>query len=370
MTASKPDTHVTKIQAEDVDFDFGSVHTDNFPGILQGLKISLAVTSYQSQKLFFVRSNGDSVNINFKTFSRPMGLAADDHQLTLGTFTEILRFKRNDSCIEKMPENDHVDACFTPNVSHTTGNINIHDIAYGNEGLWVTNSMFSCLATIEPDYSFIPRWKPPFISDLKPEDRCHLNGMAMLDGRPKYVTTFNQSDEANAWRERRNDGTLIDVDSSKILIEGLIMPHSPRCHQGMVYFCESGRGLVKCFDPVTGELSTIAKLQGFTRGIDFYGPLMFVGLSKLRQSEVENPAPIASEYSESLSGIWIINLESNQVLGFIRFEGDVDQIYDIAVLPSMTYPELIEVDNENVKHIFNFPTLVSNKSERKAECVE
>ena len=355
-------------QNEKDSFDFSSTYSDNFPAILRGLNISLAVTSYQSQKLFFIRSSGDAIDVNFKSFIRPMGLAVSERQITLGTFKEILRFKRNDAVIEHFSDADKIDACFTPNVSHTTGMINIHDIAYGKEGLWVTNTAFSCLATIEPDYSFVPRWKPPFISELKPEDRCHLNGMAMLNGRPRYVTTFNKSDQPNRWREKRNDGTLIDVEHNRILLDGLSMPHSPRCYNGFVYFCESGKGLVHRLNPTTGELTQVAKLQGFTRGVDFYGPLMFVGLSKSRKSDVAAPAQINEEFSETYSGIWIINLEDHRVLGYVRFDGDVDQIYDIGVLTSMSYPELIEPDNQNVKHIFNFPPTLTKVSNHLAEC--
>jgi len=175
------------------EFYFSSEYTDNFPGILKGLNISLAVTSYQSQTLFFIRSDGETIDTNLKLFRRPMGLAVTKDQITLGTFKEILRFYRNDSVIRDLEDSDKVDACFVPNASHTTGMINIHDIAYGDQGLWMVNSAFSCLATINSDYSFVPRWKPPFISELKPEDRCHLNGMALKNGKPKYVTTFNQS---------------------------------------------------------------------------------------------------------------------------------------------------------------------------------
>jgi len=345
---------------ESKQFDFSSHHTDNFPQILKGLNISLAVTSYQSQSLFFIRSDGESIDTNFKFFRRPMGLAVTEDQITLGTFKEVIKFNRNDAIIRDFEDAEKVDACFTSAASHTTGMINIHDIAYGDDGLWITNSAFSCLATLEPDYSFVPQWKPPFISELKPEDRCHLNGMALKDGKPKYVTTFNQLNEAGAWRKdadkfKKHDGTLIDVDTNEILLEGLIMPHSPRYYEGQVYFCESGRGLVCRYNPETKEVSVLQRLQGFPRGIDFYGPLMFVGLSKTRKSEVANPAPISEEYDETYSGIWIINLEDDQVLGYVNFEGDIDQIYDVAVLPGMSYPELIEPDHIKVPQIFNFP---------------
>lgn len=351
---------VEESDTEEKEFDFSSVYTDNVPTILKGLGISLVVTSYQSAKLFFIRSDGETLNTNFKTFYRPMGLAVDQDQITLGTFKEVLKFSRNDSIISELDQGDKVDACFVPRASHTTGMINIHDIAYGDQGLWVVNSEFSCLATLEPDYSFVPQWKPPFITDLKAGDRCHLNGMAMRDGKPGYVTTFSKLNEKGAWREEKykeniHQGTLIDVERNTILIDGLCMPHSPRYYNGLVYFCESGNGLVQSYDPKTGKITIVLKLQGFTRGMDFYGPLMFIGLSKPRKSDVAVPAPIFEKCDKAYSGIWIVNLTDNQVVGYVNFEGDVDQIYDVAVLSSITYPELLEPDHEKVPHIFNFP---------------
>ncbi|MCP4296940.1 MAG: TIGR03032 family protein, partial [Proteobacteria bacterium] len=304
------------------DFDFSSQYTDNLPALLKGLNISLAVTSYQSQALFFIRSDGKTINTDFKRFRRPMGLAVTKDQITLGIFKEILKFNRNDSVIRDFEDRKKIDACYTPSASHTTGMINIHDIAYGDQGLWVTNSAFSCLATIEPDYSFVPRWKPPFITKLRPEDRCHLNGMALKDGKPRYVTTFDQGDRPRMWKkEKKVGGTLIDVETDEILLNDLIMPHSPRYYQGYVYFCDSGRGLVNRYDPETRELTTLIKLQGFTRGMDFWGPLLFVGLSKTRKSEISDPPPISTEFDETFSGVWIINLDDNSLVGEVRFEG-------------------------------------------------
>ncbi|MBI1675789.1 TIGR03032 family protein [Shewanella sp. DW31] len=339
------------------ELDFSCHSSGNFPGILAGLKLSLVVTSYQAHRLFFVRSNGVQIDVNFKNFVRPMGISVTPQQITLGTLNQVWRFRRSDDALALL-DDPHADACYVASACHTTGLINIHDIAYGNKGLWVTNSAFSCLATLEPDYSFVPRWKPDFISALAPEDRCHLNGMALLDGEPAYVTTFNQSDTARSWRDGAKDqGTLINIKTGEQIFSNLTMPHSPRCYNGYVYFCESGHGLVRRYDPRTNEVVDVVKLAGFTRGMDFFGPLMFVGLSKTRFSSVAEPAPIAQQLEESQSGIWCINLTDHSVVGFVRFEGNIDQIYDVAVLSGVMYPELLLPDDELSMSVFNFPPL-------------
>lgn len=362
MIDTVPPAAPTDADSEDQAFDFSSNASSNFPSILAGLKISLVVTSYQAHKLFFVRSDGKKIDVNFKNFPRPMGLAVTPQQITLGTLHQVWRFRRSDDALALLEET-RTDAAYVSSACHTTGLVNIHDIAYGNKGLWIVNSNFSCLATLEPDYSFVPRWKPKFISDLMPEDRCHLNGMAMLHGEPAYVTTFNQSDLAKSWRDGDKDqGTLINVKTGELKLSNLVMPHSPRCYNGYVYFCESGHGLVRRYDPRTNEVVDVIKLQGFTRGMDFFGPLMFVGLSKTRNSSVAEPAPIAQESVESESGIWCINLTDHSVVGFVRFEGNIDQIYDVAVLSGVTYPDLFLPDDEQSMTVFHFPPLINTSS--------
>jgi len=313
----------------DVSFSYDSTYTDNFPGILKGLNISLAVTSYQSGSLFFIRSDGHTINTHFKTFPRPMGLYADLNRLTLGTFSQVLELKRCDNILKKIKNGDldkttnmsrkilekdpklmkeliderkkeleevkKSDALYLPRASITTGMINIHDIAWGEEGLWVLNSTFSCLSTLSPEYSFIARWKPSFIT-----------------------------------------------------------PHSPRYHEGNIYLCESGTGTIWRYNPDTRKKDILIKLQGYLRGMTFYGPLMFVGLSKVRSCHIKNPLPICMEHEITYSGIWIINLENDTEIGHIRFDGDVDQIYDIAIIPDAAQPELLNTGSFLIRHIFEF----------------
>lgn len=402
--------------------DFGCEYSDNLPTILKSLNITLAFTSYQAGRLMFVRSDGESIDVNYKKFHRPMGLTVTEKGMTLGVFTQVLNFHRADNLVANLkqplqriedditapriraeehkqaemsegddpavddarageamseealaelekqaafkahsekafaPVDERVDACFITRSSHYSGMINLHDIDWGDEGLWVVNSSFSCLCTLDPDYSFVPRWKPHFISELVPEDRCHLNGMTLKDGKPAYVTTFSNFDEAGMWRKgEKFHGTLMDVDSNEILLHGLTMPHSPRWYQDRVYFCNSGLGLVCSYDPSSGKEETIAELQGFTRGMDFYGPIAFVGSSKVRLTQVSSAAPLSEKFDETFSGIWLINLEDNTVLGYIKFTGNVDQIYDVAVIPGCSFPELLEPSHPRMRNHFCLP---------------
>jgi uncharacterized protein (TIGR03032 family) len=379
--------------------DFSYTYSDNLPAILKHLNISLAFTSYQAGRLMLVRTDGESLDINFKEFPRPMGLTVVGDRLILGTFTQIIHFQREDGLLSQIkqslpdisedvtaprlfddqeakekdaqeradnaeyqrklqPVDERADACFITRSSHYTGMINIHDIEWGNDGLWAVNSSFSCLSTIEPDYSFKPHWKPWFISELVPEDRCHLNGMTLRDGEPAFVTTFSQYNSKSEWRSgNRATGTLIDVKRNEVVVSGLFMPHSPRWHNGKVYFCNSGEGQVCVFDPTSGKHTVIAELQGFTRGIDIIDGLMFVGLSKMRQSDVANPAALTQKYEETYSGIWLINLDDHSVVGQIRFQGNVDQIYDVALLNNTCFPELIEPDHPRMRNHFSHPGL-------------
>lgn len=337
-------------------FNFSSEYTPNFPGLLKHLNISLFLTSYQSKRLILVRTDGQVLDTNFKAFPRPMGLAVSPDRLVAGIWAQVLDYGRMDEMLDHLEPKGLVDACFVPKASHVTGMINVHDIAWGDEGLWVVNSLFSCLATLEPGYSFVPHWIPDFISALAPEDRCHLNGMAMRDGRPAYVTCFDNSDSNDAWRDRDSmRGQLIDVASHRVLADELVMPHSPRWYRGSIYVCESGYGRVWRVEPNSGKREIIAELPGFTRALAFHGPLMFVGLSEVRRSTIQNPLPLNDLYEHTHAGVHVINLNDGQCVARLTFEGDVNQIYDLAILQGACWPEVIEWDDEQVKHIFSYP---------------
>ena len=271
-----------------------AVHTPNFPALLRQLGASLLVTTYQAGKLVMVRDEGDHLNTHFRAFPAPMGMALDGDRLAVGTKMQVWEFVDVPAVAAKLDPPGRHDACFLPRSSHVTGNIQVHEMAWGAGGeLWVVNTRFSCLCTLDRSASFTPRWRPPFVTALEPTDRCHLNGLGMVDGRPRYVTALGETDEPAGWRANKaRGGILMDVASGEVITRGLSMPHSPRWYGGRLWVCESGAGTFGSIDPNTGKYEPIAEVPGFTRGVDFAGNLAFVGLSQVRESAVFSGIPI------------------------------------------------------------------------------
>jgi uncharacterized protein (TIGR03032 family) len=340
---------------KNTDFDPSYLHSDNFPALLQRLNISLALTSYQANRVMFVRSDDEGLDMLFQDMPLPMGMAVTDDRLVLGSWAQVLDYRRHDALAAQI--DPKVDACFVPRGSLVTGAINIHDIAWGTEGLWVVNSTFSCLATLSPDHNFVPRWKPHFVTDLRPDDCCHLNGMAMRNGQPAFVTTFCRDDQPNAWREFKGDGTVMSVADNRVIVDQLLLPHSPRWIDGWLYYCESGHGRVWRCREDGSERSLVAELPGYTRGIDHLGSLLFVGLSLPRTSQGAPRLPLLDRVDGCACGLWVIDLQNLTEVAWLMFTGDVQQIYDVVLLRDMKFPHLVEWDNEKLENCYRYPPL-------------
>jgi uncharacterized protein (TIGR03032 family) len=334
-----------------------SVHTSNLPAIFEQLQISLAVSTYQAGKVILIRSDGTALNTHFRTFAKPMGIAADRARLTIGGTDTVWYYRNLPAVAPKLEPAGKHDACYLPRRIHVTGDIDIHEMAYDRDDeLWVVNTRFGCLCTLDAEHSFHPRWRPPFVTALAPEDRCHLNGLAMVDGRPRYVTALGETDTEGGWRANKaNGGLLMDVDSGEILLRGLSMPHSPRWYADKLWVLESGQGSLAEVDLGTRTWRTLAEMPGFTRGIDFYGPLAFVGLSQVRESAVFSGIPLVKRLRERTCGVWVVRIDTGETIGFLRFEAGVQEIFAVQLLQDIRYPEMLEWGDERLSHSYVLP---------------
>ncbi len=334
-----------------------SVHTSNLPEILRQLGTSLLVTTFQAGKLIAVRADGATVNTHFTNFAKPMGLAVDRDRLIVGTETGIREFRNIPEVAQRLEPKGRHDAVYVMRNHHVTGNIDIHEMALGkgNE-CWYVNTRFSCLCTLDHDHSFVPRWRPRFISGLSPEDRCHLNGLAMVDREPRWLTALGSTDTRDGWRANKKDGgVLLDFATRDVMVSGLSMPHSPRWYRDRLWVLESGRGSLATVDLASGKVESVARVPGFSRGLDFLGPLAFIGLSQLRASNAFTDIPITEENADRMSGVWVVNIETGKTIAFLKFSDAVEEIFAVQTLPGILFPEILDEASEQLPTTYVLP---------------
>lgn len=327
--------------------NLNSVYSDRVPEILKTLKSTLTISTYQAGRLIIARPQETGLNTYFLGLNKPMGIAIKNNRLAVGSKREIIEYHNVPATAPKVEPVDTHDACFIPRTRYITGNVDIHEMAYDKDNqLWFVNTLFSCLCTRSLDNSFEPRWRPKFINGYAPQDRCHLNGLAMENGRPKYVSALDTGNTPQAWRKNKlNGGVIIDIDSDELITQGLCMPHSPRVYRDKLYVLESGKGTLATVDRNTGELTTVCKLPGFTRGLDFVANVAFVGISQIRESNLFGGLPISDEIKEPVSGVWMVDIQSGNILGFIRFSGSVQEIFAVQAIQGAQYPIVLDAED-------------------------
>jgi uncharacterized protein (TIGR03032 family) len=336
-------------------------HSRNFGAVLEQLGISLLVSTYQAGKLFVVGVRQGELALSFHNFEKAMGVAVKRDRIAVGTRNQIWSLRSAPDIAAQLKPAGRRDGCFLARSSHFTGDIHAHELAWSSPHsqplspkgrgepeteLWVVNTLFSCLCTLHDDYSFVPRWRPPFISALAAEDRCHLNGLALTEGErgvlvPGYVTALGETDTAAGWRPNKAmGGCLIDVPSGQTVARGFAMPHSPRVHQGRVWLLDSGTGRLVIVDPANGAVQAVTELPGYTRGLAFHDSFAFVGLSKIRETSTFGGMPIAERREELRCGVGIVDLRTGRLVAHLEFQSGLEEIFAVQVLPGMRSPAL------------------------------
>lgn len=325
-----------------------------FQNWLQSVRSSLVFTTYQVGKVFMIGTNTDkSLHVTERTFNRCMGLGVSEDKNTFW-MSSLFQLWRFDNSLASGKFKDH-DKVYIPQAAYTTGDIDIHDIMLDeNDRPIFVNTLFSCLATTSESHSFKPVWRPPFISQLLPEDRCHLNGLAEKEGKPAFVTLVGASDASDGWREHRtNGGMVMDVQSNEVVCEGLSMPHSPRWYNGKLYLLEAGTGYFGYVDLENKKFERITFCPGFLRGLDFVDNYAVVGMSSVRKNKTFSGLELDENLKQAniqpRAGIQIINLETGAAEHWVRLEGVIEELYDIKLLNNVNRPLLIGTQKEDIR---------------------
>jgi uncharacterized protein (TIGR03032 family) len=324
---------------------------------LAAADVSLALTTYQAGRLMFIgRRDDGSVRGHERMIEQCQGLWTDGQTLWTSGLYMLWRFENVLDGGEVTPGG--ADRKFVPREGRVIGRIDTHDIGMGDiDGKRLpifVNTLYGCLATISETASFRPLWRPKFVSALAPEDRCHLNGLAMDGGRPVFATAVSRSDVADGWRDRRRDGgVVIDVTSNEIVASGLSMPHSPRLYDGKLWLLNSGTGEFGTVDPVDGTFTSVCFCPGYARGLAFTGRYAVIGLSRPRHGGTFSRLALDDRLNEkdaaARCGVLIVDVDSGNVVEWLRFEHTIDELYDVAVLPRVRAAEAIGFKFDDVQ---------------------
>ena len=321
---------------------------------LKAHNVSLGFTTYRTGKTVLVGRMPDGERVSFyqQVFKQSLGLASsnDGQQLALGTAHQIWRFA-NAVPLNEGAEHEKV---YIPQIGYTTGACHASDLGFDKDGKIVfVNTLFSCVATVSETESFVPLWKPPFISSLAPEDRCHLSGLGFRDGEARYVSGFSQTDTKDGWHEQRQSGGFVmDLKTNEVLCEGLSMPHSPRWYQDKLWVLNSGEGSFGYVDMSTKQFTAVTLCPGYARGLSFCGNFALIGLSKLRSDAVNKGLVVekrlAAEKAESYCALQIVDLRTAETALLLLLEKPVEEIRDVIIISNTRNPMLVGFSSDEI----------------------
>lgn len=319
---------------------------------------SIALTTYQAGKVALIGWDGAQLTLLMRQFDKPLGLAVEGSRLALATRTDVVILANAPllagDYLESQP--GRYDALYLPRVTFHTGDVGTHDVVFHQGSVTIVNTKFSCLARLSWEHSFEPIWKPPFITDIVPEDRCHLNGVAVVEGQLRFATAHAATDSPAGWRKcRTNGGVLIEIPTGEIVLRGLCMPHSPRWHDGRLWLLNSGAGELLVWQPGSSRTDVVCRLPGYLRGLCLVGGYALVGLSKIREKYLFGGVPVEQYFPQLACGVCIVDLSRGEPVGWFEFTAGCTELYEVQFLPGIRRPMILNLEKPASREAFALP---------------
>lgn len=341
-----------------VPIPFSASFNPQIPELLNALNCAIAISTYQAGKIVLISPSSDNEHLITlpRTFSKPMGIAVNGNKMAISTKDEVITFQNSRELALHYPKKQNTyDSLWIPRSTCYTGQVDMHDVGFGDDGIYAINTSFSCICKIDGEYNFTPVWQPPFIPQLSQGDCCHLNGMVIQNGKPKYVTALGTSTTPQGWRDHIIDGgILMDVETNEIILQQLAMPHSPKIYNNELYMLTSADGAFIKVDVKNKSYEIIKKFDGFCRGLSFYKDFAFIGFSKLRKNS-STFAKLSFSDKATFAGIKIIHLPTKAEVGEIKYQTSIDEIYEVCVLDNTVRPNILNTIDQIHKLSLSIP---------------
>ena len=332
------------------------------PGLIDWFgeeRLSLALTNGPELFMAGLKADG-SLRVTNRQYGACTALATRTSE-TLFMATRFQIWRLENALPSGTLTDDGHDRLFVPRTAWTTGMVAVHDLALDADDRPVfANGRFSCVSAVDERLNFAPLWKPPFVSALASEDRCHLTGVAMDGGAPAFVTCAATADSANGWKaERRDGGVVVRVADGEIVCDGLSMPHSPRIRDGRLWITNGGTGELGTVDLTGGGFLPVAGLPGFTRGLVFHGRFALVGSSRSPKDDTFEDLVLQERLdrtgADPVCGVFVVDCDTGRVEHSLVLHAGSPEVTGLAVLTGTHSPTAVAIQGDDVQELVTIP---------------
>ena len=133
------------------------------------------------------------------------------------------------------------------------------------------------------------------------------------------------------------------------------MPHSPRWHDGRLWFLKSGTGKLMVTIPALAGRKSYAVCRAICAGLCFHGPYAMIGLSKIREKHIFGGLPLQAVPEKLLCGVAVVDVRSGRATCFFEFTSGCEELYDVRFLPGVRRPTLLNLEKSAVRQATTNP---------------
>ncbi len=113
-------------------------YSSEFPGILEHLRASLAISTYQAGQLVLVGVSGGKLEFSFHGFRQPMGIAVSPDCIAVGSHRELHLLRGSHDIARRIAPAGTYDSAWIARSSIITGAIQSHEMAWGRRGFTIS----------------------------------------------------------------------------------------------------------------------------------------------------------------------------------------------------------------------------------------
>ena len=301
---------------------FALTTSPHFPEWLARAGASIAFSTYQAGKLFFLGLRPDGrLSVFERTFARCMGLGGQRRRAHARAGHALSDLPLRQRAARRAGQARRQRRALCAASAWITGDLDVHDIGIdaGRRPVFV-NTLFSCLATVSDGSQFqaalaaalrFPAGARGPLPSQRPGD---ARRRAALCHRRRGARTSPTAGATSASTAALSS-TSRPARSS---CEGLSMPHSPRLHDGRLWLLNSGDRRIRLRRSRERPFEPSPSVPAMRAVSPFVGDHAIIGLSLARENRTFQGLPLdqalAKHGAEARCGLLVIDLKTGDTI--------------------------------------------------------